>query len=152
MVLGPTMTSGHWACRAQSWLTEPSANSLKSPRPRDPTTSRSASLLTLTRAVDAGGSTTRATTMMPGARAPAFATASSRIADSRAFSAATASSSMASWRKNVVCTTSRVAPRKHASRAAHSSALSEIGDPSTPTTILGCVASFVPERSSSLTI
>ena len=113
------MSSGHWARRAQSWLTEPSANSLKGPRPRDPTTRRSASLLTPIRASAAGGSRTRATTAMPGSSASAFATASSRIADSRRFNPATASTSMASCGNNVACTTSRVAPRKRASRAAH---------------------------------
>jgi transposase len=38
-----TTTTGQTACRTAAWLTDPSSSSEKPPRPRDPTTSRSAS-------------------------------------------------------------------------------------------------------------
>ena len=45
-----TTTTGQTACSTAAWLTDPSSSSEKPPRPRDPTTSRSASTDSLTSA------------------------------------------------------------------------------------------------------
>ena len=79
-----TISTGHAACCAHWWLTDPSSSPRKPPRPREPTTSRSAPAASPVRTLTAWPSITTASISTPAPRSRSAAAAASTAWSARA--------------------------------------------------------------------
>ncbi len=143
---GRQTTTAQCACRVTDALTDPRIAEATGPRPREPTTTRSAASEASTSATRGSASTTRVTTSRSGAVTSAFTRAAatraraaspSALASSRwsmPWTSSQAVSRSRSW--SAQCTTVRVRCSRAACWAAHVTARSASGEPSTPTTML----------------
>lgn len=135
-----TTTTGHAACWAQRWPTDPSIARAKPPRPRRPTTRSSAPSEAWIRASD-GSPSTRCSLSRAG-RSPGKTEPNSTAKRSRACCRSKSGSvagplQPAADGVSQTWIASTTPPMVRAYRSAHRSAAYDVGDPSTPTTTRG---------------